>query len=99
MSEATFRRRLAEQGQCFNSILIDVRMMTALVLLQVTDCPISEVAYQVGYESASRFSVRFKKRFGFSPMAVRGVPSQLQSALQSPVLKRATPSSRANLST
>ncbi len=65
MSEATFRRRLADQGQSFNSILIDVRMTTALTLLQVTDRPISEIAYHVGYESASRFSVRFKKRFGF----------------------------------
>lgn len=79
MSEATFRRRLANQGQSFNDILIDVRMTTALTLLQVTDRQIAEIAYQVGYESASRFSVRFKKRFGFSPTAVRGVPSQLQS--------------------
>lgn len=72
MSEATFRRRLADQGQSFNDILIDVRMTTALTLLQVTERPISEIAYQVGYESASRFSVRFKRRFGFSPIAVRG---------------------------
>ncbi len=81
MSEATFRRRLADQGQSFNNILIDVRMTMAFTLLQVTDRPISEIAYQVGYESASRFSVRFKKRFGFSPIAVRGVPSQLQTPL------------------
>ena len=79
MSEATFRRRLADQGQSFNDILIDVRMTAALTLLQVTDQLISDIAYQVGYESASRFSVRFKKRFGFSPTAVRGVPSQLEA--------------------
>jgi AraC-like DNA-binding protein len=72
MSEATFRRRLADHGQSFNDILIDVRMTAALTLLQVTDRPIADIAYQVGYESASRFSVRFKKRFGFSPLAVRG---------------------------
>ena len=72
MSEASLRRKLAEQGQTFNQILIDVRMSTALTLLQVTDQAISEVAYSVGYESASRFAVRFKKRFGFSPRAVRG---------------------------
>ena len=79
MSEATFRRRLADQGQSFNDILIDVRMTAALTLLQVTDRPIADIASQVGYESASRFSVRFKKRFGFSPTAVRGAPSQLES--------------------
>lgn len=72
MSEATFRRRLTAQGQSFNDLLIDVRMTAALTLLQVTDRPIAEIAYRVGYESASRFSVRFKQRFGFSPMAVRG---------------------------
>jgi AraC-like DNA-binding protein len=75
MSPATFRRRLAGQGQSFNDILIDVRMTTALTLLQVTDRPIAEIAYQVGYASASRFSDRFRRRFGFSPIAVRGVQS------------------------
>jgi AraC-like DNA-binding protein len=76
MSPATFRRRLAEQGQSFNDILIDVRMTTALTLLQVTDLPIAQIAFQVGYESSSRFSDRFKRRFGFSPTAVRNDPSQ-----------------------
>ena len=75
MSPATFRRRLADQNQSFNDILIDVRMTTALTLLQVTDRPIAEIAYEVGYQSASRFSDRFKRRFGFSPTAVRGVQS------------------------
>lgn len=79
MSEATsgherndLWRRLADQGQSFHDILIDVRMTTALTLLQVTDRPISDIAYHVGYQSASRFSARFKTRFGVSPMVVRG---------------------------
>jgi AraC-like DNA-binding protein len=45
--------------------------MTALTLLQVTDRPVSDIACQVGYDCASRFADRFKKRFGFSPRAVR----------------------------
>lgn len=73
MSAATFRRRLAEHGQSFNAILIDVRMTTALTLLQVTDHPVAHIACQVGYASASRFAGRFKRRFGFSPGAVRRV--------------------------
>ena len=77
MSEATFRRRLADEGQSFNDILIDVRMTTALTLLQVTDRPIADIAYQVGYVSASRFAIRFRKRFGFSPNAVRVASSEL----------------------
>jgi len=72
MSEATFRRKLAQEGQSFNEILVDVRMTNALTLLQVSDTSISDIAYQVGYDSASRFSIRFKKRFGFSPNAIRG---------------------------
>lgn len=71
MSEATLRRKLAEESQSFNECLIDVRMSTALTLLQVTDLSIGEIAYEVGYESASRFSVRFKKRFGFTPNTIR----------------------------
>lgn len=71
MSEATFRRKLAGEGQSFSQILVDVRMTAALTLLQVTDTSISTIAFQVGYESASRFAVRFKKRFGFSPTAIR----------------------------
>ncbi|MDG9667158.1 AraC family transcriptional regulator [Hahella sp. CR1] len=76
MSEATFRRKLAKEGQTFSEILVDVRMSLALSLLQSTDAAIASVAYQVGYESASRFSVRFKQRFGFSPTAIRGAAGQ-----------------------
>ncbi len=74
MSEATLRRRLTESGHSFNDLLIDVRMTAALTLLQVTDRPVSDIAFQVGYASASRFSARFKRRFGFSPALVRGGP-------------------------
>jgi len=71
MSEATFRRRLAEQSLSFQQLLIDVRMTRALALLQVTDLPISEIALSVGYDSASRFAARFRSRFSFSPSTVR----------------------------
>ncbi len=47
-------------------------MTSALRLLQGTDWPISLIASQVGYESASRFAERFRKRFGFAPTAIRG---------------------------
>lgn len=71
MSEATLRRRLvAEQGS-LSELLIDVRMSFALTLLQSTDLPVSQIAQDVGYESQSKFAIRFRKRFGFSPMMVR----------------------------
>ena len=71
MSEATLRRRLvAEQGSLME-LISDVRMNFALTLLQSTDYPVSQIAQDVGYESQSKFAMRFRKRFGFSPMMVR----------------------------
>lgn len=72
MSEATLRRHLREEGVSFQEILIDVRMSHALALLQVTDLPVGQIALEVGYDSASRFAVRFRRRFGMSPSVVRG---------------------------
>lgn len=71
ISEASLRRRLAEEGTSFNRLLIDARMSRALTLLQVTDWPIIQIAFETGYESPSRFSVRFRERFGYCPSAVR----------------------------
>jgi AraC-like DNA-binding protein len=72
MSEATFRRRLAEEGCSFGELLADARMAFAMVLLQSTDHPVNRIALDVGYESASRFAIRFRARFGFAPTAIRG---------------------------
>ncbi len=71
MSEATMRRRLAEEGQSAQKILIDVRMHRALMLLQSTDQPVTSIAFDVGYDSPSRFAVRFRERFGHPPTALR----------------------------
>jgi len=71
MSEATLRRRLAGEGTTLSDLLVEVRMSTALVLLQATDRPVAEIALDVGYGSPSRFAGRFRKRFGHPPHAVR----------------------------
>ncbi len=72
VSEATLRRQLAEQNVGLRELLQDVRMTTALTLLQSTDNSVLDVGLAVGYDSASRFAVRFRERFGFSPSAIRG---------------------------
>ncbi|MCP2091910.1 UNVERIFIED_ORG: AraC-like DNA-binding protein [Paraburkholderia sediminicola] len=72
VSEATLRRYLAEEGVGFRELLQDVRMTHALTLLQSTNNSVLDVGLAVGYDSASRFAVRFRERFGFSPSAVRG---------------------------
>jgi AraC-like DNA-binding protein len=72
MSEATLRRRLAAEGASMTALIVDARMATALTLLQATTQPVSEIARAVGYDSPSRFAVRFRERFGFAPTSVRG---------------------------
>lgn len=72
LSEATLRRRLAAEGTTFGDLLTDVRMSFAMLLLQSTDRAVNRIALEVGYESASRFAIRFRERFGFPPTAIRG---------------------------
>lgn len=71
MSEATLRRRLSAENTSFSRIVADVRMCRALTLLQVTDLSVTQIAYEVGYISPSKFSARFRSRFGFCPGQVR----------------------------
>jgi AraC-like DNA-binding protein len=72
MSEATLRRRLAEEEVTLSALRVDVRMSLALNLLQATDQPVARIAQMAGYASASRFAIRFRERFGFAPTALRG---------------------------
>ncbi len=71
LSEATFRRRLAQEGTSLSMLLMEMRMGQALRLLQSTDMSILQVSFSVGYESPSKFAGRFKSRFGFAPSALR----------------------------
>ncbi|PWJ54175.1 AraC-type DNA-binding protein [Quadrisphaera granulorum] len=71
VSEATLRRHLAREGTSFEALLLDVRMHHAVMLLQTTGWSLSHIAQACGYLSRSRFSERFRQRFGTSPVAVR----------------------------
>jgi AraC-like DNA-binding protein len=71
MSEASLRRHLAAEDSSLSEILLDVRMSTALTLLQSTAQPVTRIAGEVGYQSPSQFAVRFRRRFGCSPSDVR----------------------------
>lgn len=72
MSEATLRRHLSTEGALLSELIADTRMASAMTMLQATDEPVNRIALNVGYDSASRFAIRFRKRFGFSPTAIRG---------------------------
>ena len=72
VSEATLRRRLQEEGSSLREVLTDIRMTHAMQLLQSSNMPVSAIAASAGFESQSRFAIRFRNRFGFPPTAVRG---------------------------
>lgn len=71
LSEASLRRRLAAETISLSEMLLDVRMSTALTLLQSTAQPVTRIAGEVGYQSPSQFAVRFRRRFGCSPSDIR----------------------------
>jgi AraC-like DNA-binding protein len=71
MSEASLRRHLAAEETTLSAILLDVRMSSALTLLQSTAQPVTRIAGEVGYQSPSQFAVRFRRRFGCSPTDIR----------------------------
>lgn len=71
MSEATLRRRLVEEQISFRTLLQDIRMHHAMTLLQTTRWSLSQIADACGYRASSRFSLRFRQRFGCSPSAIR----------------------------
>ena len=71
ISESTLRRHLQEEGKGFRSLLGEVRLVHGLTLVQESAWSISRIADAVGYRSQSRFSERFKRRFGLTPMALR----------------------------
>ena len=72
VSDATLRRRLQHEGCCLRDVLTDIRMTHAMQLLQSSVLPISAIAASSGFESQSRFAIRFRHRFGFPPSAIRG---------------------------
>lgn len=71
LSEASLRRKLRAEGNSFKVILLEIRMLIALSLLQTTSHKVATIAEQVGYQSQSRFSHRFKQRFGLNPGLLR----------------------------
>ncbi len=71
MSEATLRRRLATENLRFETLLLDIRMHHAMALLQTSAWSVQQIAEACGYRASSRFSLRFRERFGCSPSHVR----------------------------
>ncbi|AZZ91230.1 helix-turn-helix domain-containing protein [Hahella sp. KA22] len=71
VSESTLRRRLQSENAGFRDLLESVRLGMGLHLAQTTLLPIAHIADQCGYQSQSRFTERFKQRFGMTPSELR----------------------------
>lgn len=71
MSESTLRRKLKMEGTSVQEIKDQARLGLGLHLLQTTLFSISIIAEECGYQSQSRFTERFKGRFGLTPSELR----------------------------
>jgi len=71
MTSRTLRRQLQAFGTSFQDLLADIRKKRALDLLQNTDKPVDEIAYELGYSDPSNFGRAFRKWTGTSPSGVR----------------------------
>jgi AraC-like DNA-binding protein len=71
MSDSTIRRKLNAEGTSIQEIKDQARLGLGLHLLQTTRQPISVIADKCGYQSQSRFTDRFRRRFGLTPSELR----------------------------
>jgi AraC-like DNA-binding protein len=81
-SPSTFKRHVARiYGLSVSDWLHQRRMAHAWVVLSHDSRRVSDVAFQLGYESHSAFSQAFRRHFGVPPSQVRQGPAQQDLAL------------------
>jgi len=71
MSESTLRRKLKAEDTSVQEIKDQAKLGQGLHLLQTTHHSIGLIAEKCGYQSQSRFTDRFKGRFGITPSELR----------------------------
>jgi AraC-like DNA-binding protein len=68
---AMSRRFADEMGMTWRQALCRIRMMRAVEALASSDAPITDIAFQVGYNSVSAFNAAFRDLLGVSPTQYR----------------------------
>ncbi len=71
MSPRTLRRRLAEEGCSYATLLEEERRAKALTLLESPEHSIKEVAERLGYSNVANFMRAFRRWTGRTPAAYR----------------------------
>ncbi len=72
LSRSQLHKKLKKQvGKSVSQFIREVRLEEAKKLLEQEDITASEVAYQVGFSSATYFNTRFKDYFSYPPGEVR----------------------------
>lgn len=72
----TLRRKLAEEGTQFRSILNDTRRDLAMTYIRDTELAFGEIAYLLGFASAEAFQRAFKRWSGQTPGEFRRAQRQ-----------------------
>jgi AraC-like DNA-binding protein len=67
MSDRTLRRRLADRGISYQTVLDNIRKTRALALLTNSRLSIEEIAYEVGFSDSHNFRRAFKRWTGHGP--------------------------------
>lgn len=62
-----YRKLKALTDMSPSQFISSMRLKVAAELLTSTDLPVSEIAYKVGFDSASYFATSFKRQYGVSP--------------------------------
>jgi AraC-like DNA-binding protein len=71
MSTRTLSRRLAVQETTYEEVVDQLRCSLALQYLKDPGMPLSQIAWQLGYEQPSSFNHAFRRWTGRSPSGVR----------------------------
>lgn len=70
-STRTLQRRLAEAGETFQGLLDGTRCELACHYLQVTEQPVADIAFLIGFQEPSSFNHAFKGWMGVTPSQFR----------------------------
>lgn len=66
----------AVHGATLSEYLLALRMRHAMALIRGARLPVTQVAFEVGYDHAGNFSTAFRRHYGMSPRAAGAMPRE-----------------------